>query len=35
MPMWEIEAAHYMDDDIIGVRENLFIDAQNGNVIIW
>ena len=35
VPMWEIEAAHYMDDDIIGVRENLFIDAQNGNVIIW
>lgn len=35
VPMWEIEAAYYRGDDTIGTYDNLFIDAENGNIIIW
>ncbi len=35
VPMWEIEAAYYRDDDTIGKYDNLFIDAETGNIIIW
>lgn len=35
VPMWEVEAAYYSDDDVLGVRDDLFIDAETGNIIIW
>ncbi|MCM1298558.1 MAG: hypothetical protein NC203_03720 [Firmicutes bacterium] len=35
VPMWEIEAAYYRDDDTIGTYDNLYIDAEAGNIIIW
>ncbi len=35
VPMWEIEAAYYIGDDTIGTYDNLFIDAETGNIIIW
>lgn len=35
VPMWEIKAAYYRDDDTIGIYDNLFIDAETGNIIIW
>lgn len=35
VPMWEIKAAYYRNDDTIGTYDNLFIDAETGNVIIW
>ncbi|MCM1061634.1 MAG: hypothetical protein NC452_15300 [Eubacterium sp.] len=35
VPMWEVEAAYYRDDDTIGIYDNLYIDAEAGNIIIW
>lgn len=35
VPMWEVEAACYRDDEIIGTNDDLFIDAETGNIIVW
>lgn len=35
IPMWQVEAARYMDDDTLGIHDDLFIDAETGKVIVW
>lgn len=35
VPVWEIDAAIYSSNKLMGINENMFIDVQTGNIIIW